>query len=276
MERGGIESSSRSKRPLISLEKMVEFDLHLGMQSRLWNPKMSPFIVQNHKYKKRHIISLQKTIQHLDSIYSYLFDLSRSGLEIMLVASRNKVISEIVRDAAQRVNAFYITHRWLGGLLTNFKQVNKTLKILTELDDMLQKEDISKQLTKKEILQLKKKKLKIEKNYAGIKGLTKLPNVLIVFNPVNDLISIQEANKMEIPVVGVVNSNNNPELINFVIPANNTSPKSIYLIANLLCDAIAEAVGQNTVIAYKEDSEIVLPKHLEIITSVPLQERTTH
>ncbi|AFO51711.1 30S ribosomal protein S2 [Candidatus Mycoplasma haematolamae str. Purdue] len=258
---------SLNKRQLVSLEKMVEFDLHMGARARLWDPRMSPFLVS--EYRKRHVIDLEKTAKHLEDVYSYLFDLSRSGLEIMFVSSKNKIISEIVKESAKRVNAFYITQRWLGGLLTNFKQVNKTLKMLTELDELLQQENIHQQLTKKEISQLRKKKSKIERDYDGIKGLSKLPNVLVVFNPINDLIPIQEARKMDIPVVGIVNSNNNPEIINFAIPANNFSPKSVYLLANLLCDAIAEAVGQETLIAYKDDSMINLPKHLEILTSTP-------
>lgn len=261
-------------KQLVSLEKMIEFDLHLGANTRLWNPKMSPYLLKE-GYKRRHVINLEKTARHLKDVYSYLFDLSRSGLEIMFVSSKNKVISEIVKESAKRVNAFYITQRWLGGLLTNFKQVNKTLKILTQLDEMLEQDNINQQLTKKEILQLRKKKAKIEKNYDGIKGLTKLPNVLIVFNPINDLIPILEAQKMNIPVVGIVNSNNNPDLINFSIPANNYSPKSVYLLANLLCDAIAEAVGQETLIAYKEDSMITLPEHLEILSTNTSTQRPT-
>ncbi|AGX88789.1 30S ribosomal protein S2 [Mycoplasma parvum] len=254
------------KRDLISIEKMVEFDLHLGAKSRLWEPKMAPFLLKE-EYKKRHIINLEKTMEHLQNAYSYLYDLSRSGLEIMFVSSKNKIIADIVKESAKRVNVFYITQRWLGGLFTNFRQVNKTLNKLTELDEFLKQENLSQQLTKKEISQLKKKKLKIEKNYDGIKGLTKLPDVLVIFNPVNDLIPILEAKKMDIPVVGIINSNNNPDIVDFSIPANNFSPKSIYLLANLLCDAIAEAVGQETLIAYKEDSLVTIPEHLELLSS---------
>ncbi|CBZ40394.1 30S ribosomal protein S2 [Mycoplasma suis KI3806] len=183
-----------NKKELISLEKMIEFDLHLGAKSRLWEPKMAPYLLKE-EYKKRHIINLEKTMEHLQSVYDYLYDLSRSGLEIMFVSSKNKVIADIVKESAKRVNAFYITQRWLGGLFTNFKQVNKTLNKLTELDDFLRQENLHQQLTKKEISQLRKKKQKIEKNYDGIKGLSKLPNVLVIFNPVNDLIPIKEAKK---------------------------------------------------------------------------------
>ncbi|KMZ96340.1 hypothetical protein PVNG_02478 [Plasmodium vivax North Korean] len=137
--------------------------------------------------------------------------------------------------------------------------------MLEELDERLHQDNLTQQLTKKEISQLRKKKEKIEKSYDGIKNLVKLPNVVVVFNPVNDIIPILEARKMDIPVVGIVNSNNNPDLVNFAIPANNSSPKSIYLLANLLCDAIAEAVGEETLIAYKDSAEINLPSHLESI-----------
>lgn len=252
------KKDSSNKKSLISFEKLAEFDVHVGLKSNHWNPKMQNFVWK--KINNRHIIDITKSLFFLEHVCAYISEMAKSGMDIMFVCVKNKNAAPIVKEAAERVNGFYLTQRWLGGLLTNFPQINKTIKKLNYLEELISNKELSDKYTKKELVQFTKEKNKLEKFYSGIKNLTKLPNLLIVVNPVEDYTAITEAKKMGIPVVALCNTNTNPDLIEFIVPGNNFSAKSVYLIVNLLCDAIAEIQGQDTLIAYKPDEEISLPE----------------
>lgn len=251
-------ASVKNEKPLITPETLVECECNVGLLSRFWNPKMKPFIAS--KSHGKYIFDSHKSCLFLKIAYQYILDLVGADADIMFVGVKNKNTSPIIKEAASRVKVFYLTQRWLGGLLTNFKTIALNIKKLNNLEELLQNEELQEGYTKKELVHLTKQKNKLEKFYGGIKNLQKLPDLIVLFNPVGDIACLKEAKKMGIPVISLANTNADPDLIDFIIPVNNTSTKSVYLIANLLCDAIAQAQGSETLISYKNANEIVIPE----------------
>lgn len=245
--------------PLISKEKFLECECNVGLPTKFWNPKMKEFI--SSKAKGRYMFDEKKSLFFLDKAYKYILDLVQyDAADIIFVGVKNKSTSPIVYNASSRVKVFHLTQRWLGGLLTNFKNISLNIKKLNELDDLLDDRSLQEGYTKKELIHMSKQRDKLEKFYGGIRNLQRLPDLLVIFNPEEDVTAVLEAKKMGIPVMALANTNSDPDLIDFIIPVNNSSPKSVYLISNILCDAVAQGQGNPVLMAYKSDSEIIIPE----------------
>lgn len=222
---------------VIEMKELLEAGVHFGHQTRRWNPKMAPYIYQQRN--GIHIIDLQKTTVMIDEAYEFLRKIASEGKTILFVGTK-KQAQEAIKAAAQKSEMYYVDHRWLGGMLTNFKTIKKSVFRLNKITSM-EEEGIFDLMTKKEVLKLQAEKEKLEKNLGGIKEMDKLPGALVVVDPVSEKNAVAEAKKLGIPVVALLDTNANPDSVDYVIPANNDALRSITLIMNALADAIVEA-----------------------------------
>src|SRR5512138_975671 len=220
----------------ITMKELLEAGVHFGHQTKRWNPKMKPYIfgARNGIY----IIDLQKTVRLFKNAYSYVVDAARSG-ETFLFVGTKKQGQDSVAEEASRCGMFYVNQRWLGGMLTNFATVKQSIERLKKLDAMVADGTIEA-YTKKERLQLEKEREKLEKTLGGIKGMGKLPGVLFVVDPQNEEIAVCEAKKLGIPVVAIVDTNCDPDKIDYVIPGNDDAIRAIRLLSSKVADAILE------------------------------------
>jgi len=226
--------------PNITMKEFLEAGVHFGHQTRRWNPKMKEYI-----YGERngiYIIDLQKTLKLFKEATRYLVDLARSGKVVLFVGTKRQA-QEAVAEEAQRCQMFYINHRWLGGLLTNFATIQKSIQRLRELEEM-SKDGRYDLLTKKEVQRLERERQHLDQNLAGIKDMPGLPDVLFVVDSNKEEIAVLEARKLGIPVVGVVDTNCNPDLVNYVIPGNDDALRAIRLFTSRVADAILEGRQQ--------------------------------
>lgn len=259
-------------RKLVSVNKLMETGAHIGLTTRKWNPKMKKFIYT--KKGNNHIIDLLHTVISLNVAYNFLLDLVKANSNsesspVLIVGTRGKTIKNHVKEQAKRSHAFYINERWLGGTLTNFSTITKSVAKFNNLILIHKNGEINK-YTKKEQVELKKKTEKYAKYFSGIRTMKELPKVIILTDPEINKIAIKEARNLGIPVIAICNTNANPDLVDYVIPANNHSIKSVYLLVGLLCDAVAEAKGLPKAFAEKKDEEILLP---EVIKRKPENRR---
>lgn len=244
---------------LISPNKLIQAGAHIGLTNWKWNPKMKPYIYKVSKKDKTqfHIIDLVKSLSFLKRAYDFLQDITNAGEKVLIVGTRGKMVKDLIVEEAKRSESYYVNQRWLGGTLTNFKVINKSIKKMN--DNLKAIEDGSiNNYTKKEQLLIQKETDKLVKFYGGIRTMRKLPTAIIVLDPVNDINAIMEARKLKIPVIALANTNADPELIDFIIPINNSSIKSIALVLNILIDAITSAKGEPTKVVGKKEDEIVL------------------
>ncbi|QJC34525.1 30S ribosomal protein S2 [Enterobacteriaceae endosymbiont of Donacia crassipes] len=209
----------------ISVDEMFKVGAHFGHQTRYWNPKMKKFIF-NYK-NKIHIINLDKTIQMFNIALKELKKITSRKGKILFIGTK-KAASNLIKETAINCNQFFINHRWLGGMLTNWKTVKKSIKTLKELE-LQSKDGTFKKLTKKEALIRNRKLLKLEKSLGGIKNMGGLPDAIFVIDINHEKIAINEAKKLNIPIFAIVDTNSNPEGINFVIPANDDAIRAIKL-----------------------------------------------
>lgn len=244
-------------RKLISVNKLMETGAHIGLTSKKWNPKMKQYTYT--KKGNNYIIDLMQTIIALSKAYNFLVNLSKEGGTALIVGTRGKTIKNHVKDEARRSHSFYINERWLGGTLTNFKTIVQSTKKFNNYLVMQKYGEIEK-FTKKEQLLIKKETEKLAKFFGGIRTMKELPKVLILTDPENEKNALTEAKKLNIPVVAICNTNANPDGIDYVIPANNYSIKSVYLLIGILVDAIAEGKGLPKNFVGKKDEEIILPE----------------
>lgn len=250
-------------KKLVSVNKLMETGAHIGLTTRKWNPKMKPYIYA--KKGSNHIIDLMQTVIALSEAYNFLVNLTKNEGAALIVGTRGKIIKNHVKDEARRTQSYYINERWLGGTLTNFTTISKSAKKFNNLL-IKQKYGEIEQYTKKEQVKIKKDTEKLAKFFGGIRTMKKTPDVLILTDPENEKIALKEAKKLNIPVVAICNTNANPDGIDYVIPANNYSIKSVYLLVGILCDAIAEGKGLPKSFVGKKDDEIILP---EVIKKKP-------
>ncbi len=244
-------------KKVISVNKLMETGAHIGLTSKKWNPKMKSFVYT--KKGNNYIIDLMQTVIALSDAYNYLMNLSKDNGSVLIVGTRGKTIKNHVKEEAKRVQAFYINERWLGGTLTNFKTVSNSIKKFNNLLYMQKYGEIEK-FTKKEQVAKRKETEKLAKFFGGIRTMKDLPSALILTDPENEKIALLEAKKLGIKVIAICNTNANPESIDYVIPANNYSIKSVYLLIGILCDAIAEGKNLPKSFVDKKDDEIVLPE----------------
>ncbi len=226
----------------LSVKEMISAGVHFGHQSKYWNPKMRPFIFTT--YKKLHIINLDKSIERFKTASAFIEKLARNNSKILFVGTK-RAAREIIQRHATNVKMPYVNNRWLGGMLTNFDTVKKSIQKLDDLKRHLDRSKLLEDITKKEMLSVKKQIAKLEKNLAGIKDLEKLPDALFVIDTRYEKIAIQEANKLNIPVIAIVDSNNSFEGVDYMIPGNDDSMSSIELFVREISDIISNHIQQD-------------------------------
>jgi small subunit ribosomal protein S2 len=223
------------------MREMLEAGVHFGHQTRFWNPKMAPFIFGERN--KIHIINLEQTMPMAKDALNFLGKVASNKGKVMFVGTK-RAASESVKVEAERCGMPFVNHRWLGGMLTNFRTVRASIKRLKELEDMAKNDNYEK-IGKKEILQLSREQEKLEKTLGGIKDMNGLPDVLYVIDVGYENIAIQEATKLGIPVVGIVDTNNSPDGIDYIVPGNDDSMRAIKLYTKMAADAIL--VGKESI-----------------------------
>lgn len=222
----------------VSNSKLLEAGAHFGHQTSRWNPKMKQYI---HAVRKdTHIIDLEQTQAKIDEAYAFLRKKSERGT-VLFVGTKRQA-QDAIKEQAERVGAFYINSRWLGGTLTNFRTVRKSVNRLFEIEEM-EKNGTFNQLPKKEVLQLKKEQARLDNFFGGIKKMTRMPSVVVVLDPIGDGIAIKEANKLNIPVIALADTNIDPDGIDFIIPGNDDAIRTLNLMATAMANAVAEAKG---------------------------------
>lgn len=235
--------------PIITMKKLLEAGAHFGHQTRRWNPKMKKYIygARNGVY----IIDLQKTVDLIITAYKAMKEIVDNGGKVLFVGTK-KQCKEAVEAEALRSGSFYITNRWLGGTLTNFKTIQSRIRFLKELERREEEGELDL-LPKVEAAQLRKEKEKLSKNLEGIKEMRKVPNALFVIDPNIEHNAVSEAKKLGVPVFGIIDTNSNPDLVDYVIPANDDAIRSVSLILAVIADAIVESKGGIPVVAYTKD-----------------------
>ena len=221
---------------VISMKQLLEAGVHFGHQTRRWNPKMAPYIFTERN--GIYIIDLQKTVRKVEDAYNFVRSLSQEGKTMLFVGTK-KQAQEAVRDEALRCNMFFVNERWLGGMLTNFQTIQRRVARLRYLEDMDANDGFAG-LHKKEVLQLRHEMERLQKFLGGIKHMNKLPGALFVIDPRKEEIAVQEARKLGIPVVGIVDTNCDPDLIDYVIPAYDDAIRAVKLLTARMADAILE------------------------------------
>ena len=221
---------------VVAMKQLLEAGVHFGHQTRRWDPKMAEYIFQARN--GIHIIDLQKTSKKLDEAYAFVKEQAEEGKDILFVGTK-KQAQECMKEAALKCNMFYVDQRWLGGMLTNFETIRARVERLKKLEEMAN-DGTFDMLPKKEVIGLKKEMEKLEKNLGGIKDMTKLPGVLLIVDPKKERIAILEARKLHIPVVGLIDTNCNPEDVDYPIPGNDDAIRAVKLIADVMANAVIE------------------------------------
>lgn len=221
---------------VISMKELLEAGVHFGHQTRRWNPKMDEFIFTERN--GIHIIDLQKTVKMMDEAYNFVRNASADGANILFVGTK-KQASEAVAEEAARAGQYFINHRWLGGMLTNWNTIHTRIQRLKDLEAM-EEDGTFDVLPKKEVVLLRKERAKLDKFLGGVKDMPGLPDVLVVVDPVKEEIAVKEAHMLNIPVVAMIDTNANPEFIDVKIPANDDAIRAVRLITAKLADAVIE------------------------------------
>ncbi len=222
--------------PVVSMKQLLEAGVHFGHQTRRWNPKMKPYIFTERN--GIYIIDLQKTVRKIDDAYNFIREVAASGKSILFVGTK-KQAQESIAVEAQRCNMFFVNQRWLGGTMTNFKTIRQRIARLNEIDEMEANGDFDV-LPKKEVVQLMAEREKLEKNLGGIREMKGLPGALFVVDPRKEHIAVSEARILGIPIVGIVDTNCDPDEIDYVIPGNDDAIRAVKLIAGKMADAVLE------------------------------------
>ncbi|KAA6350116.1 30S ribosomal protein S2 [termite gut metagenome] len=226
-----------------NFDALLEAGCHFGHLKRKWNPAMAPYIFMERN--GIHIIDLHKTSAKLDEAADALKQIAKSGKKILFVATK-KQAKQIIADKATSINMPYVVERWPGGMLTNFPTIRKAVKKMTTIDKLTSDGTYSN-LSKREILQISRQRAKLEKNLGSIADLNRLPSALFVVDIMKEYIAVREANRLGIPVFGIVDTNSDPANVDFVIPANDDATKSIEIILEICCSAVAEGLEERKV-----------------------------
>ncbi len=235
---------------VVAMKQLLEAGVHFGHQTRRWDPKMAEYIFQARN--GIHIIDLQKTSKKLDEAYSFMREQAEEGKTFLFVGTK-KQAQECMKEAAEKSGMYYVNQRWLGGMLTNFGTIRKRVERLNELERM-EEDGTFDVLPKKEVILLKKEMEKLEKNLGGIKDMTEIPGVMFVVDPKKERIAILEAKKLGIPVVGLIDTNCNPEDLDYVIPGNDDAIRAVKLISDAMANAIIEGrQGESMEMASEEE-----------------------
>ena len=222
---------------VISMKQLLEAGVHFGHQTRRWNPKMAPYI-----YTERngiYIIDLQKSVGKVDEAYNAISEIAQAGGTVLFVGTK-KQAQDAVKTEAERCGMYYVNERWLGGMLTNFKTIQSSIERLKAIEKMSQ-DGTFEVLTKKEVAKLQKEWDKLEKNLGGIKEMTRIPDAIFVVDPKKEKICVQEAHSLGITLIGIADTNCDPEDLDYVIPGNDDAIRAVKLIVSKMADAIIEA-----------------------------------
>ena len=221
---------------VVAMKQLLEAGVHFGHQTKRWDPKMAEYIYQARN--GIHIIDLQKTSKKIDEAYKFMKDVAEEGKTILFVGTK-KQAQECVKDAAIKSNMFYVDQRWLGGMLTNFKTIRKRVERLNKLEEM-ENDGTFDVLPKKEVAALRNEMEKLEKNLGGIREMKEMPGAMFVVDPKNVRIAVLEAKKLNIPIIGLVDTNCNPEDVDYPIPGNDDAIRAVKLITDVMANAIIE------------------------------------
>ena len=222
---------------VVSMSNLLEAGVHFGHQTKRWNPKMKPYIFTTRE--DIYIIDLQKTAEKIEEAYVELKKIAENGGTFLFVGTK-KQASEVAKEEAERSNSYYVTERWLGGTLTNFRTIRRRVKRLEEIEEM-EKNGTFEKKKKKEVIQLKKEYEKLNRLLCGIRGMVKIPQALIIVDPKKEINAIREARKLNIPVFGLVDTNCDPDDVDYVIPGNDDAVRSVKVVLGSLTNAICEA-----------------------------------
>ena len=221
---------------VVSMKQLLEAGVHFGHQTRRWNPKMAPYIFTERN--GIYIIDLQKTVRKLEEAYMFVRDLSAEGKSVLFVGTK-KQVQDSIREEATRAGAHYVNARWLGGMMTNFNTIRGRIARLTQLKKM-EEDGTFDLLPKKEVIKLRHEIEKLEKFLGGIKDMEKLPGALFIVDPRKEKIAVAEARKLGIPIVAIVDTNCDPDEVDYVIPGNDDAIRAVKLIASTMANAIIE------------------------------------
>ena len=231
------------------MKELLEAGVHFGHQSRRWNPKMAPYIFAERN--GIYIIDLQKTLRQLQTAYEFVQDVAAGGGAVLFVGTK-KQTQETVADEAARCQMFHVNHRWLGGMLTNYETIRRSISRLTEIEEEESTGGFERR-PKKEVMRLRREKTKLDNNLAGIKTMGKLPEAVIITDTRKEHIAVKEANKLGVPVVAIVDTNCDPDPIDYPIPANDDAIRAIKLICSVLATAVIE--GRASALEGADDAE---------------------
>ncbi|RKX63503.1 MAG: 30S ribosomal protein S2 [Thermodesulfobacteriota bacterium] len=243
----------------ITMKQLLEAGVHFGHQTRRWNPKMKPFIFGERN--GIHIIDLQQTLKYFEIAYEFVVNLVAEGGKILFVGTK-KQAQETIKEEAERCGMYYVNNRWLGGTLTNFKTIRQSVEKLKKIESWFEDGTIER-FVKKERLRLERLKNKLEKNLAGIKDMETLPQALYIVDPVYEDIAVKEARKLGIPIVAIVDTNCDPDLIDYIIPGNDDAIRAIKLITSKIADACLEGLEiYKEKMAAETDKEVSVEEEL--------------
>ena len=235
---------------VVSMKQLLEAGVHFGHQTRRWNPKMAPYI-----YTERngiYIIDLQKTVKKLEEAYNFVRDTSANGGNILFVGTK-KQAQDAIKEEAARCGGYYVNARWLGGMLTNFRTIRKRIDRMAQLQNM-KDNGTFELLPKKEVAKLELEMEKLDKYLGGVKNMKTLPKAMFIVDPHKERIAVAEARKLNIPIVAIVDTNCNPDEIDYVIPGNDDAIRAVKLIAGAMADAVLEGKQGNQEAAPAEDA----------------------
>lgn len=220
----------------INMKELLEAGVHFGHQTKRWNPKMKPYIFGSRN--GIHIIDLQKTVNLFDNIYKFIIKIVSEGYSVLFVGTKRQAQSSITEES-ERCGMFHVVNRWLGGTLTNFQTIKKSIARLKELESMKADGSINR-YTKKEVLKMEKELIKLEKNLGGIKNMDELPGAVFIVDPKREHIAVKEGKKMRIPVVAIADTNCDPDDIDYIIPGNDDAIRAIRLVCSKIANACVE------------------------------------
>ena len=252
---------------VVAMKQLLEAGVHFGHQTRRWDPKMAEYIFQARN--GIHIIDLQKTSKKLDEAYTFLKEQVEEGKTVLFVGTK-KQAQECMKEAALKCGMYYVDQRWLGGMLTNFDTIQKRIQRLKDLEAMEQ-DGTFEVLPKKEVILLKKEMEKLERNLGGIKEMDKIPGVIFLVDPKKERIAVLEAKKLNIPVIGLVDTNCNPEDVDYAIPGNDDAIRAVALIADCMANAVIEGRQGESMEAVEsemtEEAEETAPESIEEVVA---------
>ncbi len=238
---------------VVSMKQLLEAGVHFGHQTRRWNPKMAPYIFTERN--GIYIIDLQKTVKKLDEAYNFIREVSANGGEVLFVGTK-KQAGDSIKEEAERCGMHYVNARWLGGMMTNFKTIQKRIERLAQLRKM-EEDGTFELLPKKEVVKLKLEIEKLEKFIGGIKQMKTLPAALFIVDPKKEKIAVSEARKLNIPIVAIVDTNCDPDEVDYVIPGNDDAIRAVKLIAGAMANAVMEGrQGQSDAPAVEEEAPV--------------------